>query len=92
MVMAEFSTTATMRPLTRKRKNWGWRGNEMVKVDRDIMVLAQPGNRQPALLGDRVGCSRWYRRGAFDRRGFVVGHIFLHQSRSLEGRFSKRDR
>lgn len=24
------------------RKEWGWKGNELVKVDRDIMVLANP--------------------------------------------------
>lgn len=26
----------------KKAESWGWRGNEMVKVDRDIMVLANP--------------------------------------------------
>ena len=26
----------------KKAEEWGWRGNEMVKVDRDIMVLANP--------------------------------------------------
>ncbi|EFK11484.1 sodium:solute symporter, VC_2705 family protein [delta proteobacterium NaphS2] len=26
----------------KKAEAWGWRGNEMVKVDRDIMVLANP--------------------------------------------------
>jgi cation/acetate symporter len=26
----------------KKAETWGWRGNEMVKVDRDIMVLANP--------------------------------------------------
>jgi cation/acetate symporter len=26
----------------KKAESWGWRGNEMIKVDRDIMVLANP--------------------------------------------------
>ncbi len=39
-----------------KAESFGWKGNEMVKVDRDIMVLANPGDRRTC----RTGSSRWW--------------------------------
>jgi cation/acetate symporter len=61
-----------------KAESFGWKGNEMVKVDRDIMVLANPEIAGPAQLGHRAGRGRRSRRGTVHRGRSVARHLLGH--------------
>ena len=69
---------------------YGWQGNELTKVDRDIMVLANPEIAKPAQLGDRAGRGRRHRRGPLDGRRPAAGHLVVHLATTCSRASSRR--
>ena len=58
-----------------KAESYGWAGNEMVKVDKDIMVLANPEIAK-FQLGHCASRCRWSRCGSFYSRWTPAGYFF----------------
>ncbi len=74
----------------KKAEGFGWKGNEMVKVDRDIMVLANPEIANLPFLGHCPRCGRRYRGRPFNGRRPLAGHRLLHFTRPVQDHFHEK--